>query len=251
MTLARIGAAFSRHLSSYKAEAQAQRRIARTLFEDLRPFVPPCPRILEAGHGSGFLTSGLITLAPRVFWLNDLAAPLPDLAWTAPPARLAGDIAQLALPQRLDLIASSSMLQWIPNPESLIQGFCGALAPGGILAISSFGPENFAELAALGLPPGASSYRRGAALAAALPAEMELLAARDDAIPVHFPTAQALFAHLRATGVNGLLGGRLRPAALKALMARMNREGDLTLTYRPSYCLARKSGQTGVTRKQV
>nr|WP_246184938.1 methyltransferase domain-containing protein [Paracoccus aestuariivivens] len=216
----------------------------------MRPYVPRQPRIFEAGHGSGFLTRALVALEPRALWLNDLSAPLPDLAWETPPARLAGEITRLALPQGLDLVASASMLQWIADPEALIRRFCAVLDTGGVLAVSGFGPENFPELAALGLPPGAPSYRDSAALAKALPAGMELLVARDEAIRLHFPSAHALFTHLRATGVNGLLGGRMSPAALRSLMARMDGSGDLTLTYRPSYCLARKSGRDDVSRLQ-
>lgn len=248
MTSARVAQAFARHLPSYDIEARAQRLIARTLFQALQPVTPRHPRLLEAGHGTGFLTGDLMTLQPQALWLNDLSAPLPDLQYPVPPQVLAGDIAHLPLPPQLDLIASASMLQWLPEPEALIRRFCAALRPGGVIALSGFGPGNFPELAQMGLPAGAPSYRDAKALVAGLPEGMEILWARDATITLTFASAQGLFGHLRATGVNGAQGGQMAPSVLKSLMARMNLRGNLTLTYCPSYLLARRPGRVRAAR---
>lgn len=239
MMIDRISASFARHLHSYDANALAQRQIAAQLAASIAPLVTKSPRILEAGHGSGFLTRHLLALSPREIWLNDLSAPLPQGAGAANP--ICGDIATAVLPKPLDLIASASMLQWIADPESLIDRFCAALAPGGVLALSSFGPQNFPELAALGMTAGAPSYRSAGALAHSLPPSMRLIHMQDDAITLHFKTPYILFAHLRATGVNGMAKGQMSVGQMKALMQKMA-AAPITLTYRPSYCIARKLG---------
>lgn len=238
----RIAAGFARHLASYDTAATAQAQIADRLAARIAPRIAPAARMLELGHGTGFLTRQLARLDPGEVWLNDLVAPLPALRW--PDATrvqaLPGDAAALRFPPGLDLIASASMLQWLADPAALLHRAARALRPGGLLAVSSFGPGNFPELAGLGLPPGAPSYHDAAGLCAALPEGMQVLAAWDESIPLVFPDARALMAHLRATGVNGLRAGHLSAPGLRDLMRQMNRAGPTTLTYRPSYCMARK-----------
>ena len=238
----RIATGFARHLASYDTAATAQAQIADRLAARIAPLIAPAARMLELGHGTGFLTRQLARLAPEEIWLNDLVAPPPALRW--PEATrvqaLPGDAAALRFPAGLDLIASASMLQWLADPAALLRKSARALRPGGILAVSSFGPGNFPELAGLGLPPGAPGYRDADGLCADLPAGMQVLAAWDESLELSFPDARALMAHLRATGVNGLRAGHLSASGLRALMRQMNRAGPTTLTYRPSYCMARR-----------
>ena len=238
----RIAAGFARHLTSYDTAATAQAQIADRLAARIAPRIAPAARILELGHGTGFLTRQLARLAPDEIWLNDLVAPLPEMSWPAATKvqALPGDAAALRFPAGLDLIASASMLQWLADPAALLHRAAQALRPGGILAVSSFGPGNFPELAGLGLPPGAPAYRDAAGLCADLPAGMQVLDAWDESLPRAFPDARALMAHLRAAGVNGLRAGHLTVPRLRALMRQMNRAGPTTLTYRPSYCIARR-----------
>ena len=238
----RIATGFARHLASYDTAATAQAQIAARLAARIAPQIAPAARMLELGHGTGFLTRQLARLDPGEIWLNDLVAPLPEMAWPAGTKvrALPGDAAALRFPARLELIASASMLQWLPDPAALLHRAAQALCPGGILAIASFGPQNFPELAGLGLPPGAPSYRDAAGLCADLPAGMQILAAWDERIPLAFADARALMAHLRATGVNGLRAGHLSVPRLRGMMQQMNLRGQTTLTYRPSYCIARR-----------
>ncbi|OWY00018.1 hypothetical protein B6V75_17800 [Thioclava sp. F1Mire-8] len=237
----RIAAAFSRHLASYDGAALVQARIAARLSERLTPMMQRGGRVIELGHGTGLLTRHLLQLEPRELWLNDLAAPLPDLQW---PERtrvhaLGGDATEIDLPDRLDLVASTSMLQWLAAPRELLRKASDTLVPGGLLAVTSFGPGNFPELARLGLAAGAPSYRDADGLCHDMPRNMEVIAAWDETIRLDFPDARALFGHLRATGVNGLRGGQLSAPRLRHLMKRMDRDGALTLTYHPSCCIAR------------
>lgn len=239
----RIAAGFARHLQSYDAAALAQARIAERLAASLMPLTAARSHVMELGHGTGLLTRHLAQLGPDEVWLNDLVAPLPDLPWQAGTRvhAMPGDATGLTFPRGLDLVASASMIQWLADPRALLHRACGTLCRHGLLAVSSFGPDNFPELAGPGLAPGAPSYRDAKGLCRDLPGDMRVLAAWDESIPVAFPDALTLFAHLRATGVNGLMGGRLSSPQLRAMMRQMNRDGRTTLTYRPSYCIARRS----------
>ncbi|KEP70375.1 biotin synthase [Thioclava dalianensis] len=240
----RIAAGFSRHLASYDEAASVQAQIAARLSERLNPIMPPKPRVIELGHGTGFLTRHLLPLTPKEIWLNDLAAPLPDLQWPEQTRvhALRGDATEIDWPERLDLVASASMLQWLGAPRDLLDKAAENLVPGGLVAVTSFGPGNFPELARLGLAAGAPSYRDAIGLCHDMPRKMEVIAAWDETIRLEFADARALFGHLRATGVNGLMGGQLSVPRLRHLMKRMDRQGPVTLTYRPSCCIARKPG---------
>lgn len=238
----KIATGFARHLTSYEGAALAQKQIARQLSERIGKVIGSAPKVMELGHGTGFLTTNLLKFAPRTLWLNDLTAPCPQLAWPEEMKihHLHGNAQEIAFPHEIDLVASSSMLQWLSDPAKLADRAFGALRRGGLLAISSFGPDMFPELARFGLGQGAPSYQNAEALAQSLPSNAEIILALDDSITLTFPDARALFAHLRATGVNGLCGGRLSPPRLRALMRQMEQEAALSLTYRPSYCIARK-----------
>lgn len=239
---ARIARSFARGMASYDGAAVAQARIAARLFASWRQAAAGqhVARLLEAGHGSGHLTRHLARLGAGM-WLNDLAAPaLPDVA-----ARyLPGDIATVALPGGMDLVASASMIQWVAEPGRVIARLAGAAAPGGWLAISGFAPGHFAELRALGSRAAAPSCLSGAAMAAHLPEGWMLHGAGEWREVLHFPDARALLRHLRETGVNARAGQFRSSGALRDFMTRYEQEYSgprgLPLTYVASWLLARR-----------
>jgi len=240
----RVAHSFARGADSYHDAAVAQREIAARLFAALCAAAGPKRfwRVLEAGCGTGHLSRHLSTLAPAVLWLNDLSTTPPALPRAV---TLPGDIAQIALPGRLDLIASSSMIQWLEDPGAVVARLAGAVAPGGFLALSGFGPGHFPELRALGSCAGAPSCRSGAGLAALLPAGWQVAGTGDWPITLHFDSALAVLRHLRATGVNARAGQiRSRGALLRFLHdyeARFATAKGVPLTYAASWLIARRT----------
>lgn len=216
---ARIARAFTRGMASYDSAACAQRQIAARLFAAYRRAAGPArpARILEAGYGSGHLTRHLLALGPAQLWLNDLAAPpVPGV-----DARyLPGDIATVALPGGMDLVASASMIQWVGDPRAVMARLCAAAAPRGWLALSGFAPGHFPELRALGSRAGAPSCLRAAQMAALLPEGWQVRGRGHWRIVQHFPDALAVLRHLRATGVNGRAGQLRTRAGLGDFIAR-------------------------------
>ncbi|MFC3570306.1 methyltransferase domain-containing protein [Paracoccus simplex] len=237
----RVARSFARGMQTYDDAALAQRRIAARLFAAYRRAAPghrPA-RVLEAGHGSGHLTRHLLGLRPGRLWLNDLAAPhLPGVAADYLP----GDIAAVALPERVELAASASMIQWVPDPAQVVERLCQAVAPGGWLALSGFAPGHFPELRALGSRAAAPSYLSGAQMAALLAPGWRVRGAGEWRIVLHFPGALEVLRHLRATGVNGCAGQIRSAGALRDFMARYEaRHGGaqgVALTYVASWLLA-------------
>lgn len=240
----RVAHSFARGAGSYHDAAVAQREIAARLFARLCAAAGPkrFARVLEAGCGSGHLSRHLATLAPDVLWLNDLGTPPPALPRAV---MLPGDIARIALPAKLDLVASSSMIQWLEDPGAVVARLAGAVAPDGFLALSGFGPDHFPELRALGSCAGAPSCLSGAGLAALLPAGWQVAGVGDWPITLQFDSALAVLQHLRATGVNARAGQiRSRGALLRFLHTYEDRfatpEG-VPLTYAASWLVARRA----------
>lgn len=143
---------FEASFEGYHEHADVQRQICARLGELLPEH--EVKRGLELGAGTGFLTAHLVHRWPHAEWfINDLS---PDaarfLAPLAPAARwLWGDAEAIPYPSELDIITSSSTVQWFTDMEKFVKKAAASLAPGGILALSSFGPENFHETKPAGL----------------------------------------------------------------------------------------------------
>jgi malonyl-CoA O-methyltransferase len=151
----------------YERYARVQSRIAARLAADIGDLaLPPSPRVLELGCGTGFLTRDVAARLPDArFLVTDIAPAMLERC----RARL-GDRATLAFalldadhdtppePGRYELVCSSLALQWSGDPAAAIRRMLGWLAPGGHLVFTSLLSGTFAEWraahAAEGLTPG-------------------------------------------------------------------------------------------------
>ena len=63
----------------------------------------------------------------------------------------AGDIERIELPTAaFDLVASNAVFHWLDDPAGLFERLAVALREGGLLAFTTFGPDNLCEVAAVG-----------------------------------------------------------------------------------------------------
>jgi malonyl-CoA O-methyltransferase len=119
--------------------------------------------VVDAGSGTGNAVPGLLTRFPRARVLAfDLAlamvrrARLRRAGWRrlldwrgARLAAVCGDIEQLPVASgAAGLIWSNLTLQWVNEPQRAFAEMQRALAPGGLLMFSSFGPDTLKELRA-------------------------------------------------------------------------------------------------------
>jgi len=230
---------FARHLAAYDTLATVQRRIAADLAADLAPHVPTrSARALEVGAGTGFLTVELLKIT-RIehLYLNDLVAEaLPPLARRIAPQPvelLGGDAERIDLPAGLDWVASASTVQWFDDLPAFVGRVAAALAPGGLLAFSTFGSRNLHQVKALtgvGL-----DYLPEEALRAALDRRFEVVAWRRHTIGQTFGTPLDVLHHLRQTGVTATGPFRWTPCALRAFerdyAARYGADGRVPLDW--------------------
>jgi malonyl-CoA O-methyltransferase len=247
--IARVATAFKRGLSTYHMEAKVQRQIAAQLAAMIDDILDAKSGLngFEFGCGTGHLTEQLVAqLDFQSFIVNDLVADCAPMVETiAPSARFAaGEVDDVVLPQALDLITSSSVIQWLPNLSASLDRLSAHLAPNAILALSGFGTQHFKELRALRPAQEQMNYVDAEDWRDLLPHDLDLVAIKEDEITVYFQDFTSLLAHLRDTGVNGVAGSRLTKSQLAEMAERYEKEfGDeagLPLTYHPVWVVARK-----------
>lgn len=206
--LDRIARSFHRHRASYDASARPQRVIARMLARRLQSCAGPRDfgRVLEFGAGSYHFSRALdARFSISELWLNDLAPhPLPD-DLRGNSQLLPGPIERAIIPTGLDLVASASTIQWLAGPAQALSRLCANVRPGGWLAVSGFGPRQFHQIVSLTGPDAcAPALMDAATLAQALPDGWQIHDCAMVERVQSFASPQAMLAHLRLTGVNGL-----------------------------------------------
>jgi malonyl-CoA O-methyltransferase len=144
---------FDRRAASYDEATPVQAAMGDELLQRAleRIGATPVARILELGCGTGRLTRKLINAFPDArITAVDLSARMTAIAATRCPGvetlvADAEDFIQQAAPG-FDLIISNATAQWFSDPAASIRACLRLLAPGGHLALSTFGDQTFREL---------------------------------------------------------------------------------------------------------
>ncbi len=197
---------FTRSLKTYSDQAVVQQQTAEKMVKELIATTSNTfSSILEVGCGSGILTRLIEQqLNYESLLANDLAPQCGEHVTQIANCRsVPSDIeTQEYPPQKFDLIISNATFQWLDHLGDALKKFSNWLKPGGIMAFSTFGPENIKELAMLG---GRSlDYLSHAATVTITQQSFTVLFEHEDVITLEFLTPLAALKHLKATGVNSL-----------------------------------------------
>lgn len=156
--------AFSRSASHYDAAAQLQHEVESRLLESLDYLNDPAlarapPQVLlDLGCGPGRAAVAMRQRWPRARVLAlDLALPMlretrkRSSGWRnvlqRPVELVCADVRALPLAEgSVDVLFSSLCLQWVEDLPAVFAGFRHVLKPGGLLLVSSFGPDTLFEL---------------------------------------------------------------------------------------------------------
>lgn len=201
---------FASAAATYDAHAKLQRELADDLALNLCRFQTRFDRVLEVGAGTGFLTTRLSRdCGIGTYYINDLSAELAQSAKRNAQANhascidfelLSGDGEHIAWPDDLDLVASSSCVQWFKNPLSLIDSAAESLVDNGMLAFTTFLPGTFHEtesLLGVGLAyPDVDLWRKK------LLEHFVTLHLDVQTRVCHFDSPRDVLKHFKATGVN-------------------------------------------------
>ncbi|WP_170418584.1 methyltransferase domain-containing protein [Ruegeria atlantica] len=245
----RVQRSFSRSFRSYHDAASQQAKIADHLVQAMRKGGAPhrFATGLELGCGTGHLSQRLCrTFDIGQLTVNDLSPEAAETAISIGAGFLCGNAETVEWPFQLNLIASASMIQWLHDPAAFLQRAANALVPGGWLAVSGFGPNQYRELVKVGSTAKAPGLCPSRDLAAAVEGQMEVVSCGESTSVVHFDSPRGVLKHLRRTGVNG----RAQKVWTKSSLAQFSdqyvwhfgTEFGVSLTYNPTWIVARKPG---------
>lgn len=145
-----VRASFEAAAASYDRCAALQDEVRARLLERLELCQVAPRRILDAGCGTGGALVPLATRFPgaELIALDFAPAMLRQAHARVPRVRvIAAD--SVALPfadGSIDLVFCNLMLQWEDDPRAVLAEFRRVLAPGGLLLLTSFGPDTLHEL---------------------------------------------------------------------------------------------------------
>lgn len=241
-----VGKRFARSLETYSEQAVVQRVTAGKMLDELiRLKNSRFSRVFEVGCGSGILTRMIAErLDTNKLFANDLVADCRNYVENICNAEFfPGDIEQLDnLPGDLNLIISNATFQWLHHFEHTLEKMAGLLAKDGILAFSTFGPENVRELSQV--KDVSLNYLSGDQLSREVDKHYEVIFLDEDVVTVEFSDPMAVLKHLKNTGTNSLSDKIWTKSALKKFATeyytRYRTKNGVSLTYHPVIVIARK-----------
>ncbi len=150
----RIRRAFARAAPRYDAVSRVYDEIGRRLLTHLDPVTLEPALIVDVGCGTG---TGASLLAARYRRARvcavDCAWPMLETARSKAPrlfsrqSFVCGWAAHLPLRDRCaNLVHANLLLPWCRDPQAPLREFVRVLAPGGLLLLSSLGPDTLVEL---------------------------------------------------------------------------------------------------------
>jgi len=145
----RVASRFDAAAATYDAHSRVQRHAAARLAGLIAVAgLPPRPRVLEVGCGTGHLTQRLTQHLPGARILATDIAPAMVAACRAGLPGLDYAVMDGARPSVagfFDLVCANLAAQWFVDLPAALTQFAALLAPGGMLAFSLLGAGTFRE----------------------------------------------------------------------------------------------------------
>lgn len=228
---------FEKSLKTYDDNAIAQKHMAKTLIDYL-----PCYNynsILEIGCATGILTGYIKEkLHFSQFYANDIVCEASKFIDKIIPGNIFinGDIEEIILNNKYDLIISNACLQWCGDIEKTISKLMKALNKKGILAFSTFGDNNLKEIKKIF---NFENRLYSTEQLKNILNRYNILSFEEEEIRLEFDTPVDILRHLKNTGANALVQMTLTKSKLKNFEEKYcelyRTKQSVYLTYNPVY----------------
>jgi malonyl-CoA O-methyltransferase len=230
---ATVAASFGAASRRYDAAAWLQTLVREELLSRLDLLRAPPAAVLDLGTGTGQAAAAIKRRFRRAkVTASDIAEPMLEMArrhsrfWR--PIRCVQADAR-ALPfadASFDLVFSSLMLQWLVPPDVALAEMRRVLRPGGLLLLSSFGPETLQELRAAWAAADAGVHVNEFIDMHDLGSAMHRAGFTEPVLDVdrhvrHYAEPRALMRELKALGAHNLDSRRARGLTGRSALARM------------------------------
>ncbi len=233
---------FEKSMEKYDENAIVQKFMAEILASETASVKNSFEKILELGCGTGLLTR---CINEKIKYKSYTANDLTDRSKRYLDKILkkydyiCANAAKINPNTSYDLIISNAMFQWFKNLDEVLTKYKKMLNNDGILAFTTFSPENFQELKAVtGLT---LDYKSQEELCAIVEKNYRILKIESYKKVLEFKTPLELLYHMKNTGVNSLENHRWTFADVKEFCETYTKTyAKTTLTYTPILVIAQK-----------
>lgn len=248
-----VATRFGRSRATYDSHASSQYRAGLRLLELTSDHLTSHPDVmLEIGCATGVLSREVIDrLRPHRAQLWDLETG-PEVRKMASTVNCCCEVSVLEADaetavralesESVDLVFSASTVQWFNSLRHFLDEAFRALRPGGIIALSTYGPLTMNEITSV--TGRTSRFLPLEAVRRAIPAGALTLHLSEEVDRLSFPSALEALRHVSRTGVNALGGTDGSDAHRQALgLLReypLEPDGTATLTFQPIYLIIKK-----------
>ena len=228
---------FSKSLKTYEENAIIQKIMAKKLIKllDSKEY----NSIFEIGCATGILTKEIKkNLTFKEYSANDIVEKSQEYINKIiyPNTFLAGDIEEIKLNKKYNLILSNASLQWCNDIEKVLEKLINSLEEKGTLAISIFGDNNLKEI------KDVFHIENNTYSSAKLRKSLEkynLIKFEEEEFKIEFENPIMILKHLKLTGVNAIKEFALTKKKLKEFeeeyIRKYQNNGKVLLTYNPVY----------------
>lgn len=230
---------FQKSIDKYADNADAQKYTADILIKELP--VTDFDNILEIGAGAGILTYfAANTLKWNNYYANDLVEKSEIFVkkYIKDTKFFAGDFRKIKFNKKFDLIISNAVFQWFENTDKILDKCKNLLTKDGLLAFSTFTPNNFKEIREL---TGLSlNYKSADDIKNVIEKDFDLISIKSSEFIMNFDNPLKILAHMKNTGVNSLTETHWGIKEVKNFCDKYSEKfPDLTLTYSPIIVVAK------------
>lgn len=234
---------FSKNFSTYDDNAFVQNIMA----SNLTKFVPVnnFNSVFEVGCGTGILTKYIKSFfLYKSYTANDIVKEskkyikeiIKDVNFVC------GDIEQVKIDKKFDLIISNACLQWCNNLNATIIKLVNMLNKNGILAISIFGQQNLCEIKKL--LNVSLNYPKIADIINNVD-NCKTVYIGEEIKRIYFDSPVDIIKHFKQTGVNGIVPVKFTKTKLKEFESGYKEQfvenEKCYITYNPIYVVLQKN----------